>query len=88
MNVPNLDAMTPDDLWEFSTKYSRAGRSACEALVGKRTGYTVIAHRLANYACNKAVAMRCRLRGDISAAMMYETICDGIYVKLPEDCRW
>lgn len=46
------------------------------------------AREIAAYADNKAVAMECRLRGDIPAALVYEKICDDIYARLPEFARW
>lgn len=89
-NVPNLDAMTVEELRDFWRRYHYgAKRKDCEDLIGSRCdGYTVIASKLANYADNKAVAMECRLRGDIQAASIYETICDQIYSRLPEDIKW
>lgn len=89
-NVPNLDAMTKEDLWEFWKKH-REGRSRKESelLIGdKRKNYTVFAANLANYACNKATAMKCRENGEIQAALVYEKICEVIYSTLPSDLRW
>ena len=86
--VPNLDGMTHDDLMAFWKRYHRASRKDAVALVGPRKGFTVLAAKLANYACNKAVAMTCREKGDILAASNYEAYADRIYDELPEDCKW
>ena len=89
MPVPNFDAMTREDLMEFWKKYHRASRKNAEALVGdRRPGYTNIAATVANYACNKAVAIRCRLEGDIQGALIYEHSADLCYDRLPADLRW
>ncbi len=86
--VPNLDAMNPEELWALWAKWRYAKRSDAVALVGPRKGYTVLVGNLAGYASNKATAMNCRIRGDIPAAQVYESICESIYSELPEDCRW
>lgn len=87
--VPNLDAMSRADLTAFWVRYQSVGKRAdCAGLVGRRPRYTVLAADLGAYAINKATAMRCRERGDITAACVYETICDNIYETLPEDLRW
>lgn len=87
--VPNLDAMSADSLMDFWHKYHRPGRKDAAALIGDtRKGYTRLASDLANYACNKAVAMRCRESGDISTATMYEGIAERIYNDLPADLHW
>jgi hypothetical protein len=43
---------------------------------------------MANYASNKATAMRERLKGAIPTAQMYESICERIYDDLPDWARW
>lgn len=88
--VPNLDAMSEDDLWEFWKRYqNRQTRADAAELIGdKRPGYTIIAARLGAYACNKAVAMKCRRDGNIAGAQCYETICESIYDHIPTDLRW
>jgi len=87
-SVPNLDGMSANELRDFWQKYHRARRKDAEALVGRRKGGTRIAAQLAAYADNKATAMDCRRRGDITAAQIYEKICDDIYDRLPADLRW
>lgn len=88
-NVPNFDAMTETELMAFWKRYHRATRKDAEQLVGdRRKGFTVIAAMLANYACNKSVAMKCRLDGRITAALVYEDICEKIYERLPDDLKW
>ncbi len=68
---------------------ARPTRRDAEALVGdRRPGFTTISGSLAGYASNKATAMRCRERGDIQAALVYEKICELIHEKLPADLVW
>ena len=89
MSVPNLDAMPEDELMAFWKRYHRSSRNDAEQLIGdRRRGFTVIAATLANYACNKSVAMTCRRKGDIQAALIYERIADLCYDRLPEDLKW
>ncbi len=88
-NIPNLDAMSIDELWIFHGRYSRPTRKDAAELIGdKRPGYTTICGTLAAYAINKAVAMRCRIEGDIQTAEIYEIHCDQAYIRLPQDLRW
>lgn len=87
--VPNLDAMSEDELMVFYNKHRLHRRKDAEALVGdKRPGYTNIAGSLAHYSINKAVAMKCRREGNINGALCYENICERIYHRLPEDIQW
>lgn len=88
-NVPNLDAMSEDELMAFWNRFHRASRKDAEWLVGdRRKGFTLLAAALANYACNKAVAMKCRLNGNILGAQCYEHVAQLCYERLPEDLRW
>jgi hypothetical protein len=88
-NVPNFDAMTCDELMIFWSRYHRPSRKDAEALVGdRRRGFTNIAAKLANYACNKAVAMGCRLDGNIESALIYDECADMCYEDLPSDVKW
>jgi hypothetical protein len=94
-NVPNLDCMTRDELRDFWAKYCRGTpRKDAAKLLGfteaqaKPKGYTNAVASLAAYAINKSAAISCRERGDIQAALAYETICDRIYEALPEYARW
>jgi hypothetical protein len=86
-NVPNLDAMTADDLMAFWMKH-QAGRAALELFPAGGRGTRSTTAALANYASNKATAMQCRVRGDIQTALMYEGIADRIYAGLPKGSRW
>lgn len=89
MTIPNFDAMTSDELMAFWSKYHRPTRKDAEALVGdRRPRFTRIAAALANYACNRAVAMSCREKGDLTAASIYGHACESIYSGLPADVRW
>lgn len=70
-------------------KVHRPSRKDAEALIGdRRKGFTTLASDLANYACNKAVAMGCREKGDINGALCYEHAAELSYERLPEDIRW
>lgn len=84
----NLDCMSPDELFEFWMCYKSGRNSARTLFPARPAGYVNATRRLANYASNKAVAMQCRLRGDIVAAQVYEIICDSIYDGLPAFARW
>ena len=88
-NVSNFDTMDHDELMAFWKRYTRPSRKDAELLVGdRRPGFTTVASALANYACNKAVAMTCRLEGNVDSALTYEHACDIIYERIPEDLRW
>jgi hypothetical protein len=84
----NLDCMDTTDLWSFSRQWRNAPRAMVQSLIGKHPGYTQTIRDLCNYAENKATAQMCRARGDIGTAQIYETICDGIYKRLPQSVRW
>lgn len=55
------------------------GRALANRLGFTGKGSAAAAGALSGYAWNKATACDCRRRGDISAAMTYERICDEIY---------
>jgi hypothetical protein len=86
-DVPNFDAMEPDELMEFWSAHN-AGRGRKALFPDGGLGTMRATADLANYASNKATAMRCRLKGDIETAQMYERICETIYNGLPEWARW
>lgn len=87
--VPNLDAMDQEELMKFWKRFHRPRRKEAAELIGdRRKGYTNLASLIAGYACNKAVAMGCREKGDIQAAQVYELHCDMTYERIPEDLRW
>jgi hypothetical protein len=54
----------------------------------KPRGYATATVDIAHYACNLSIAIQCRLRGEIQAALVYEGICDNIYKILPQFARW
>ena len=89
-NVPNLDAMSKDQLMRFWSRMRFASRIECENIVGdRRPGYTtLVKSTLTCYASNKATAMRLREQGEIARALEYERICDRIYDEIPTDLRW
>ena len=97
MDAPNLDDMTTDPrvLWDFGIKLERATIRSKESFANAQRlfGRTDTAARKAarsfgHYAANKATAMRCRIAGDVQAALIYEAICDQIYSGLPEFAKW
>lgn len=87
--MPNLDGMDRTELWTFFEDHKQGTHTISARLFPNRPrGYTVAARNLAHYACNKAVAMDCRARGDILGAGIYEGICERIYNDLPSFARW
>lgn len=85
--IPNLDCESHADLMAFWAKHQN-GRNARELFPNGGKGSRLATANLANYASNKATAMHCRINGDINSALMYESICDRIYAKLPESAKW
>ena len=85
--VPNLDAMTHDQLMAFWFKH-QSGRNARDLFPEGGKGTRTATGDLACYASNKATAMVCRERGSISVALQYEQIADRIYRELPAAARW
>jgi hypothetical protein len=71
---PNLDGMTADELRTFYDANARRRNP--------------VLRDLAAYAINKATAMRQREQGNVSGALQYERIADGIYAKLPHAAKW
>lgn len=86
LNVPNLDAMSADELMSFWARHQRGRGRKKLGLYGPGSVNTT--GDLACYALNKAVAMRCRLEGNIETALMYEGIADRIYQRLPDTVKW
>lgn len=93
----NLDAHTidPDELAHLAFVLGgyagcvRYAPSVARVLFPRRPRrYVATTADLAHYAWNKQAAMRCRLAGEIARAIVYETICDRIYDRLPEYARW
>ena len=87
-NVPNLDGLTCEELWDIHTKVYQGWKYARELFPTRPVGYINITRQLGHYAANKATAIKCRLDGRIATALIYESICDTIYDKLPEWARW
>lgn len=86
--IEKLDKMSHDELWDFWKRYNRASRKDAEALVGdRRKGYTTIAATFASYACNRAVAMKCREEGNETSASVYDHAMKLALERLPEDLR-
>lgn len=73
-----LSKMSRDELWAFWKKFNRAGRKDAEALLGCRyAGYTTEAAALASYACNRAVMLDCKRRGDKLGMAIYRKCAEG-----------
>lgn len=87
MNAPNLDSLDRNDLMTFWYTHQN-GREYRALFRDGGKGTRRATADLANYAANKATAMRCRETGDIPGALMYEGIADRIYTKLPPFARW
>ncbi len=83
----NLDNDTSIDLMAFWQKHQN-GRRYRELFPDGGRGTKRAAADLANYASNLHTAQSCRLRGDVTAALMYERICERIYAKLPAQAKW
>jgi len=80
-----LSKMSRDELWAFWVKYQRASRNLSLELLGRKyAGYTNDASSLASYACNRAVMIDCRRRGDRVGVRVYElcaeTCLEGLSV--------
>jgi hypothetical protein len=85
----NLDCEDEKDLMEFwFLAHSCPVKVARRVFPAKPAFYVQASNDLAAYASNKATAMSCRRRGDITAAQLYESICDRVYAELPEFARW
>lgn len=85
--APNFDGMDPEDLMAFWVLH-QGGRHVLGIIPEGGQGSRRAVADLANYASNKATAIRCRLSGMIQQAMEYESICDRIYSALPASVRW
>lgn len=88
LELPNLDCMPANELRAFWNEWHVANRAKAVALVGVRKNAPKLAHTLASYAINKAVAVQARSQGLITTAQRYEGYCDNLYKELPEDLRW
>lgn len=87
----NLDAMPVRELDTFidligwgvrPVAMARRLFPACPA------GFCKATLLLRGYADNKRVAMASRAIGNIETAVLYETICDSIYARLPDYARF
>jgi len=74
IEIPNLDAMTEDDLLIFMQEVADADDDL------SRNAYA--------YANRKLLAMVARRQGNISRAMQYENSADAIYHRIPQKDRW
>lgn len=82
LNLDNEDSATLMSFWA-RTNSVRPIAFAKQLFPNREKGYVAATKSLGHYASNKATAIDCRLRGDIPAALMYESICDRIYRELP-----
>jgi hypothetical protein len=84
----NLDSMKYEELVNFASKFIGNGprpiKAARELFPTRPKGYVESTRGLRNYAWNKAAAIGCRLAGKIDSAILYEAICDRIYIALPD----
>jgi hypothetical protein len=88
-NVPNMDCMDREELWEFWQRFTRPKRADARLLFpDKPKGYIGACQDLACYASNKATAIACRQSGNIQAALTYENIADLVYDRLPNWAKW
>lgn len=89
-DVPNLDALTVDELDKFYACYRRGNN--WQDLIDDEDLSSIDAQaavvHLAEYAFHKALAMRARERGAIGSAWENERECESIYKRLPESARW
>lgn len=87
--VPNLDAMTSEDLGAFWAKTHSKPVSVARAMFPDRPSERrAVVETLGAYAISKVAAMRCREHGKIEKAQRYERACDIYYDDLPEWARW
>lgn len=71
--LPKFSKMTDDELMTFWKRYHRPTRKDAEALVGdRRPGYTNLAAEYAALACDMAVVIGCKRRGDQNGVECYE----------------
>lgn len=89
-HVPNLDAMTPDQLKSFAVMYRNPRADEAMHMTGMAEPEAAMeaAKLLAAYAINKQIAMENRAAGKIGVAIQHEDECDKIYERLPENLRW
>ena len=88
-NVPNLDALDISELWSIYNDIREfPWKTARKFFPTRPIGYIKAIESLSYYTANKATAMKCRLDGKIATALIYESICDTIYGRLPEWARW
>lgn len=88
--APNIDCFgEADEIWTLAEVFKLQSRECGRIMFPARpAGYVTATRNLGHYAYNKATAMRCRARGDVSGAMQYEDICQRIYNRLPAWARW
>ena len=83
-----MDCMDRAELWADWERVYAHPREMAREWFGPGAGHVKATRDLGNYACNKAVAMACRERGEIQTAEIYESICERIYARLPIWARW
>lgn len=88
--VPNMDAMTHDQLGGFVAMYRNPRPDEAVKLTGIAEPEMAmdVARLLAAYATNKQKSMESRASGDMGSAIRHEDDCDKLYERLPEDLRW
>ena len=88
-NTPNLDTLDADELWAIwqNTK-THPVKTARKWFPDRFQGYVTATRDIGHYACNKAIATKERLKGDIRNATYYDAICDRIYDRIPQQFLW
>jgi hypothetical protein len=86
----NLDALSVDELSYigFNPIGVRPISLARKLFPLNPNGRVRAVRDLHNYAANRATAMICRERGEITTALQYESICDRIYDSLPDFAKF
>lgn len=86
-NVPNFNGMDYESLLAFWATHQR-GRGYKEFFPHGGKGSKRVTNDLANYAANKATAMKLRESGEIQRALVYESIAENIYKSFPSVVKW
>jgi hypothetical protein len=86
----NLDGLDEQTLLELGRAPLgvRPIKEARLVFPARPKGYVEAFKLLRCYAMNKAVAMEQRRLGKIQTAQQYESICEGIYDRLPDYAVW
>jgi len=87
--VPNLDALSADELKHFfARKPGRLLDQARDLFPDLPEGYFKAYKRLRDYARSKHSALELRSKGNIMLAKQMEEHMDHLYKQLPKWARW